>query len=70
MVLAIDHASNVNTWFSNCTESEMPPRWMWPFDSEINEWFDEVQLARQSGSTNNDADSEDMMVNEYARDLR
>jgi hypothetical protein len=67
---AIDHATNVNSWYENCSPSEMPPRWMWPFDDEVNQWFEEVQLARQAGSPGPDADSESMVVNEYANDLR
>lgn len=70
LMLAIDHAISVNAWYSNCAEEEMPPRWMWPFDKEIAAWFEEVKLARKNPSSDGDADNEDMVVNEYAKDLR
>lgn len=68
--LALAHAHMVNTWYSNCSTEEMPPQWMWPFESEISQWFDEVKLARESGSGGEDADNQNMVVNEYAKDIR
>ncbi len=67
-VNALHHAHMVNTWHANYPAHEVPPRWMWPFEDELDQWFTEVKLAREQGSNEDSVD--DMMVNEYAEGLR
>ena len=61
----------INSWFANYPAHEIPPRWMWPFEHELDEWFKEMKLAREQGTNDPSADEEgDMVVNEYAKGLR
>lgn len=51
----------------------MPPEWMWPFDEELDIWFEEVDRKRKEkygGGETSDISSEGMLTNEYARDRR
>ena len=55
----------------NLTKDEMPPDWMWPFDDELEQWFADVEEARNQkyggGSASSDGESSGpMMKNEYA----
>lgn len=45
---AISHAFLILNWQENLPEDEMPPRWMWHLDWELEQWFEEVDLARKS----------------------
>ena len=71
---AISHAQIVLSWQENLPGEEMPPEWMWPFEDEIKDWFDQVQAARKNGwdpPGRTDGDEERPMAqNELARNLR
>ena len=70
LISAIAHASNVINWRENMSKEEVPPEWMWPFNEELDEWFDEVEFQRsQKYGGGSDADDADMDRNEYAKDL-
>lgn len=61
----------VLTWQENLTNEEMPPQWMWPFDEELEVWFEEVDRQRKNRFGSSDDDDEPMgamMQNEYAKD--
>lgn len=65
--MALAHAVMILGWQENLLEGEMPPRWTWALDEELNRHFERVKADRDSGR---DADSDDgpMMTNEYAQD--
>lgn len=51
----------------------MPPEWMWPFDAELELWFEEVERKREEkygGGESAGASSEGMLANEYSRERR
>lgn len=56
---AIAHAYSILNWQENLTEEEMPPRWMWHLDWELEQWFEEVDIARQAKYNVGDSDSGD-----------
>lgn len=67
LVNAIQHAEQILGWYENMSSDEIPPTWMWPFADELNEWFEEVKLAReQKYSGGSDWDS--MVSNEWEPD--
>lgn len=45
---AIDHGYKILSWQENLQENEMPPRWMWHLDWELEEWFKGVEAARKN----------------------
>lgn len=66
---ALSHALLILSWQKNLSEDEMPPRWMWSFNDELERWFDEVTRKRENKySSNSDDDSGDMMRNEIGFD--
>lgn len=73
-MLAIAHAQRVLDWLDNLPRAETPPEWMWPFDDELQIWFDEVEEERNRkfGRQGNDDSDEvvPMMSNELAKDVR
>jgi hypothetical protein len=72
-VRAIAHAQTVLSWQEVLTEDEMPPEWMWPFDEELESWFEDVERKRKEryGNRGDDADSSGPMTeNEYAKGMR
>lgn len=34
-------------WHENYPADEIPPEWMWPFNKELDDWFEEVELERE-----------------------
>jgi hypothetical protein len=66
---AIHHAVLIVGWQENLLEKEMPPKWMWTLDEELNQHFEE--LHRRRGSDPDDDDEPEpvgpMLVNEYAK---
>lgn len=70
---AVSHAYRVIGWQENLTEDECPPVWMWPFEDELEVWFEEVDRKRKDkwgGGASNDDDDEaggSMMANDFAR---
>lgn len=71
---AISQANRILDWYENLQSDEMPPEWMWPFDEELELWFEEVERKREEKyggeGDSSDASSEAMLSNEYARDRR
>jgi len=69
LVTAIGHSNMIISWMENLEPEEMPPRWMLPFPDELDEWFSEVELARQAkyGTGSDDSDYSDMEVNEWGK---
>lgn len=69
--MALEQAQRVLNWQENLMEEEMPPAWMWPFDQQLEEWFEEVERKRKSkyGADSDDDDEPmgDMMQNEFAK---
>ena len=61
-------------WQENLPQDEMPPGWMWPFEDELEAWFQDVTAARKNGwdaPGRKDEDEERPMAqNELARHLR
>lgn len=39
----------VCSWLENLPRHEIPPRWMWPFPEELNQWFERVETNRRNG---------------------
>ena len=65
LALALDHGYKILAWQENLQEEEMPPRWMWHLDWELEEWFKEIELIRKSkyGGETDDREEVDMMKN-------
>lgn len=65
---AIEHGYKILDWQENLTEEEMPARWMWHLDWEIEKWFEEVRAVRAAKfGGNSDSDDREivpMMKNE------
>lgn len=68
---AIQHANKVLDWAENLEADEMPPEWMWPWEEELDSWFETVKQKREErfsgGSTSSDDSGGPMLQNEYAR---
>jgi hypothetical protein len=67
LALAIDHGFKILSWQENLQEEEMPPKWMWHLDWELEKWFEEVEIARKSKYNSNPDDNLEevpMMANE------
>jgi hypothetical protein len=68
---ALEHAVRIISWQENLTSDDIPPKWMWPLEWELELWFVEVDRRRQSASNGGSGDEQvEMMDNEYARALR
>lgn len=68
---ALFHAHRILDWQENLMEGEMPPEWMWPFEDELQIWFERVDEARKEkygggGSSSSSGDEGLMMGNEMA----
>lgn len=71
LVRAIAHAHRLLDWEENLQSEEMPPEWMWPFDDELEAWFEEVQRKRdEKYGGDSSASSEPMMSNDLAEGRR
>jgi hypothetical protein len=44
--IAFEQATRILSWQENLSEDEMPPRWMWHLDWELDEWFLDVKKKR------------------------
>jgi hypothetical protein len=52
---------------------ECPPSWMWPFEEELEIWFEEVDSKRKErygGTDASEGESVPMMSNELAQGKR
>jgi hypothetical protein len=56
---AFDHALRILSWQENLPSDEMPPRWMWPLDWEIDQHFKVVDARRKEKYGGNTSDSTD-----------
>lgn len=61
---AINHAVVILSWYEHLPTEDMPPRWMWHLNDELEKHFEAVKASRGSGSSD---DEGPMMKNEYAR---
>lgn len=43
---AYEQATRILSWQENLTEDEVPPRWMWHLDWELDAWFLDVKKRR------------------------
>jgi hypothetical protein len=69
LMLAIEHCNSVLSWRENLANDEIPPRWMWPFVEDINEWFEVIQMNRDEKSGKDQPDPEkNMLTNSLAKD--
>lgn len=67
LTYAISHANKVLSWQENLSSDEMPPSWMWPFDEELELWFEDVERLREEKySGNGSEEPADMIGNEYS----
>lgn len=68
LVDVIGRAQMIIHWQENMLSKDMPPRWMWPLDDELNAHFERLHLRSPDDS---DDDREPiggaMLQNEYAR---
>jgi hypothetical protein len=62
----------VISWQENLLEGEMPPDWMWPYQDELEVWFEEVDRKRKEKNNpgGEDAEGDSMMQNEFSRGRR
>ncbi len=66
LMVALQHADHILSWYENISTEEIPPTWMWPFPDELDEWFEEVALARkQKYGGGGDDNWGDMVSNEW-----
>lgn len=52
---------------------EMPPSWMWPFDEELEFWFEEVEAKRKEKFGGSDSSGDEwspMMGNDLAAERK
>lgn len=72
LTCALRHADQILDWHENLPEDELPPEWMWRFDAELNDWFDQVKEKRDEkyGSRSDDREQVPLMDNEYTAGLR
>ena len=67
LALAIDHGHKILNWQENLMSEEMPPKWMWHLDWELEKWFEEVEISRKSkydGGPDDSLEEVPMMRNE------
>jgi hypothetical protein len=70
LALAIEQAYRISWWQENLQKEEMPPKWMWHLEWELEDWFEEVEAAREEryGGGGDDREETQMMGNELARE--
>ena len=71
-MMAITHAHSILGWQENMVSEEMPPKWMWHLDWELEVWFERVDKERKArfGGGGDDEDTGDMMTNDLAKGRR
>lgn len=74
LVMAVNTALTVLSWFENLPEEEQPPRHIWYDDEQIADWFRDVRASRKQNvkrrSSYNDAEDAPMSDNELAAEYR
>lgn len=71
LIDAISRAQSIIYWQENVVSKDMPPKWMWTLDEELNRHFERIR--DKSGSDDHDDDrpaAGPMLVNEYAQERR
>lgn len=70
--MAIAHAHRVLDWQENLPSDEVPPSWMWPFEDELEIWFDQVEEKREDkyGRKSGGDETVPLMSNELAKGRR
>jgi hypothetical protein len=43
----VEHAHQILDWQENLTSDEVPPRWMWHLDHELDIWFTRIKRDRE-----------------------
>lgn len=70
MARAIEHAYRIISWQENLVTEEVPPKWMWAHEHELEEWFEEVKALREQkyggGPDTGHDDDPGMMSNDLA----
>ena len=69
LMLVIDHSLRILNWQENLLEDEMPAKWMWHLDSELETHFAIVKENRNKKSTSSSSTDEmpdDWEENSYA----
>ena len=56
---AIEHALRILSWQENLPSDEMPPRWMWNLDWELDIHFKKISQERRSKYGLDDSSSEE-----------
>lgn len=67
---AIGHGRMILGWHEHLQEEDIPPRWMWALDEELERHFDRVKARREAGHRWGDDDDEEhglVIRNEYAK---
>lgn len=72
---AINHALTILSIYENVSDSDhVPPEYLWPFDDELNKWFDAIKdeiAGNGNSSFNQDGDTVPVTLdNEYAERFR
>lgn len=64
--MAIDQAYRIAFWQENLQSEEMPPKWMWHLEHELDPWFEEVDQIRKEkyGGEADDREEAPMMSNQ------
>lgn len=68
LMLVIDHSLRILNWQENLMDDEMPPKWMWHLDSELETHFAVIKEKRKSPSSPRSSDDtpDDWEENAYA----
>lgn len=64
LAIALDQAYRILHWQENLTEDEMPPKWMWHLEWELELWFEEVERLREEKYGGGRDEEVPMMKNE------
>lgn len=60
----MDHALSVLNWQENLLPNDLPPRWMWHLDHELERWFDAIKAERDRPMSSPSGEREaPMMIN-------
>lgn len=63
---AFSHAGMILGWQEHLSSDEMPPRWMWELEEDLQRHFEELADARRSGRDFTPESAGSMMKNAYA----
>lgn len=68
----LNHALRILNWQENLVDDEVPPKWMWLFEDELEKWFKEVDRARKEkfGRGDDEEPEGGYMYNEEAERFR